>query len=80
MSIPFWPRRGQVIGSSKRETPTVAKGIRTRKDTWPYLVGHDTIHEGLSDALTCDRTHHQVWEAPFNGHKQIQDRSLKWVV
>ena len=72
--------RNQVIGRDPIAKGTRRRGTRRRKDTRPYLVGHDAIHEGLPYALACDRTHHQVWEAPFYGHKQIQDRSLKWVV
>jgi hypothetical protein len=71
--------RGQVIGPSKRGTP-LQRALGQERILGLYLVCRDAIHEGLSYALTCDRTHHQVWEAPFYGHKQIQNRSLKWIV
>ena len=66
---------GQVIGPSEGEMQLhMAQGKKQ------YLVCCDSIHKGLSYALTCDRTHHKVWEAPFYRHKQVQNRSLKWIV
>ena len=51
------PGLGQVIAPSKRDT-RLQRALGTRNNTRPYLVRCDAIHEGLSYAIACDRTHH----------------------
>lgn len=47
------PGHGQVIGPSEREMR-----LHKAQGKKQYLVCRDSIHEGFSYTLTCDRTHH----------------------
>ena len=58
----------------------VARAFSEKMYCGSYLVCCDAVHEGFSYTLTCNRTHYQVREARFYGDKQIQNRSLEWVV